>query len=124
MIIKCKFQDDIKIFFRLDPALIRPGRIDMQEYIGYCSQSQIENMYLRFYKGGNREQDALDSEKFAKEVIMKSKLLYKRPVSPAEIQGYFMLYKHSTLKELMDNVDKIWKGYKRSEKLADLEVLG
>lgn len=38
-------------FFRLDPALIRPGRVDMKEYVGYCDQAQIELMFLRFYKG-------------------------------------------------------------------------
>lgn len=34
---------------RLDPALIRPGRVDVKEYIGQCSRHQIERMYLRFY---------------------------------------------------------------------------
>lgn len=29
---------------RLDPALIRPGRVDVQEYIGYCSEYQLGNL--------------------------------------------------------------------------------
>lgn len=36
--------------FRLDPALIRPGRVDMKEYVGYCDREQVELMFLRFYK--------------------------------------------------------------------------
>ena len=35
--------------FRLDPALIRPGRVDLKEYIGYCSKNQLETMFSRFY---------------------------------------------------------------------------
>ena len=31
---------------RLDPALIRPGRVDVQEYIGYCSKVQLGNLFI------------------------------------------------------------------------------
>jgi len=34
---------------RLDPALIRAGRIDVQGYIGYSSLSQLRRMFLRFH---------------------------------------------------------------------------
>lgn len=33
---------------RLDPALIRPGRVDVQEYIGYCSKVQLGNIFFFF----------------------------------------------------------------------------
>jgi chaperone BCS1 len=34
---------------RLDPALIRPGRIDRQIDIGYANQDQCRRMFLRFF---------------------------------------------------------------------------
>jgi len=34
---------------RLDPALIRPGRIDRQLEIGFASSEQIRRIFLRFY---------------------------------------------------------------------------
>lgn len=34
---------------RLDPALIRPGRIDIQAYLGNATQEQIEMMFGRFF---------------------------------------------------------------------------
>lgn len=36
---------------RLDSALIRPGRVDMQVELSWASRSQIESMFLRFYPG-------------------------------------------------------------------------
>lgn len=86
---------------RLDPALIRPGRVDMKEFIGYCTQTQIEQMYLRFYNGPDVGVAALE---FAEKVIS-----FGKNVSPAMIQGYFMIHKLSDQKTVLENVSTLWE---------------
>ncbi|MCA9058470.1 MAG: AAA family ATPase, partial [Planctomycetaceae bacterium] len=34
---------------RLDPALVRPGRIDRRELIGYADREQLHRLFLRFF---------------------------------------------------------------------------
>ena len=34
---------------KLDPALVRPGRIDVQVELGYCTESQVNEHYSYFY---------------------------------------------------------------------------
>lgn len=70
---------------RLDPALIRPGRVDLKEYIGHCSPHQLKIMFLRFYDGERVEENA---QKFVNVVTKTGK-----PISPAQVQGFFMFYK-------------------------------
>ncbi|EEB11853.1 mitochondrial chaperone BCS1, putative [Pediculus humanus corporis] len=82
---------------RLDPALIRPGRVDVKEFVGYCSPYQVEQMFLRFYP-----QFADDSKEFTKKVMSHNKKL-----SAAQLQGYFMFYKSSGDK-VLNEVDNIW----------------
>lgn len=86
---------------RLDPALIRPGRVDLKEFIGHCSEHQIEQMYLRFYQGGGAESRAGD---FARSVLE-----FKKAVSPAQIQGYFMVHKNESIDAVLKNVKLIWE---------------
>uniref|UniRef100_A0A182JFS7 Mitochondrial chaperone BCS1 n=1 Tax=Anopheles atroparvus TaxID=41427 RepID=A0A182JFS7_ANOAO len=85
---------------RLDPALIRPGRVDMKEYIGHCSRHQLEQMFRRFYTGTDAEENA---RVFAERVAADG-----RNVSPAQIQGYFMVHKMSDQQTVIDNVHGIW----------------
>lgn len=86
---------------RLDAALIRPGRVDSKEYIGHCSQSQIERMYNRFFLENS------NNEKYAKEF---AETVFKtgKPASAAQIQGYFMLFEDSSPSELIKNYNLIW----------------
>lgn len=70
---------------RLDPALIRPGRVDMKEYVGYCSHWQLTQMFQRFYPG----QAPSLAAAFAERVLQVT-----TQISPAQVQGYFMLYKN------------------------------
>lgn len=66
---------------QLDPALVRPGRIDMKEFFGNATEAQIRGMFLRFYED---ETDLADQ--FVRSLKGKS-------VSTASLQGHFVYFK-------------------------------
>lgn len=82
---------------RLDPALVRPGRVDVKEYVGYCTPHQIQQMFKRFYPG-----QPLDMSKEFANMVTKQGL----SISAATIQGYFMFYKNDPSGSI-ENVLKI-----------------
>lgn len=86
---------------RLDPALIRPGRVDLKEFVGHCTRYQLEQMYRRFYDGP--DVDAFATQ-FADNVLK-----FNKPVSPAQVQGYFLIQKTSDQKTVVDSVEDILK---------------
>ncbi|KAI7903939.1 BCS1 N terminal-domain-containing protein [Cokeromyces recurvatus] len=79
---------------KLDPALIRPGRVDLKEYLGNATEYQIRNMFMRFYE------DVSLAEAF----IKKTK---DKPISTASLQGHFVYYKDKP-QEAIDNVESLW----------------
>jgi len=72
---------------RLDPALIRPGRVDVKEYLGDATPFQIGEMFQRFYQGS----EGIDEDELGrlKQEFM-TRLEGKRSVSMAELQGHFI----------------------------------
>ncbi len=58
---------------RLDPALIRPGRIDVHERFDLLGPAEVRRMYLRFHPGAHAQ-----AERFAAAI--------DTPISPAELQ--------------------------------------
>ena len=86
---------------RLDPALIRPGRVDLKQLIDLASLSQLRRMYARFYPDEPQHQ----ADQFAERVMN-----FGQPKSIAQIQGHFMLHKNNAV-EAIENIDKISSWY-------------
>lgn len=75
---------------RLDPALIRPGRVDMKELFDDASDAQIREMFLRFY-----DNDRESSDRFLERVRSGG-----APVSTAQLQGMFVYNKGDAQKSV------------------------
>lgn len=70
---------------KLDPALIRPGRVDYKELIDNATENQARYMFLRFYKGATAE-----CEEFIRQLVALD-----IPVSTAQLQGLFVYNKEN-----------------------------
>ncbi|CAG08197.1 unnamed protein product [Tetraodon nigroviridis] len=109
---------------RLDAALIRPGRVDLKQYIGYCTQWQLQQMFQRFYP----DESASEGERFAKRAlaahaeISAAQILEKERHGPIYRNGMkaVSICTATLLEEVLRNDDKfpnrgdmsIWKEYR------------
>ena len=80
---------------RLDPALIRPGRVDVKQEIGLASKSQVSKMFSRFYP----DEILSQAEAFADKVM---ELGQRKSI--AQLQGHFLLFKNDS-KGAIENVE-------------------
>lgn len=82
---------------RLDPALIRPGRVDYHQHIGWADNHQARQLFLNFFP----EHFHL-ADKFGQAVSE-----WQGQISPAAIQGHFILYKNSP-QEAFENIGNLF----------------
>src|SRR3954470_2102012 len=68
---------------RLDPALIRPGRVDVTEQITYATPHQISELFARFYPNSGADAAAFVAKVGTAQLSM------------AALQGYFLQFKTS-----------------------------
>lgn len=93
---------------KLDPALTRPGRVDLKAYIGYATNQQLAKAFERFYPP---ELGGPDGESFvnAIDAARKQFKLPKRKkieLSMADVQSYFLFHKNKP-KEAIQHVDEL-----------------
>ncbi|KAK2723602.1 mitochondrial chaperone BCS1-like [Artemia franciscana] len=80
---------------RLDPALVRPGRVDVKECLDYCTDFQISELFRNFYPEAS---EAL-VEKFVSQCGEQ-----KKNISAAAIQGHFLIFKNDPI-EAVERID-------------------
>jgi len=81
---------------RLDPALIRPGRVDLMQFIGHSSESQCIQMFRRFYPDSHPQLATEFAQQIAKLGV---------EVSAAQLQGFFMFYK----RDPSEATNNVWR---------------
>nr|CAB3225300.1 mitochondrial chaperone BCS1-like [Phallusia mammillata] len=69
---------------RLDKALLRPGRVDVKEYITYASSCQAYEAFKHFYPETSEEY----AQNFAENIKLSNS-----EISMAQIQAHLMLYR-------------------------------
>lgn len=85
---------------RLDPALIRPGRVDMKVLLDNVSEYQLRKMFGRFY--GESDAEGLLGEAFVKKAVEVGAL--EKGVSAASLQGHFVRFMNDP-KGAVDNAE-------------------
>ena len=91
---------------RLDPALIRPGRVDVRQYVGFCSEHQLIEMFDKFYPLAPPGSAKLFSDSVLKESNAE--------VSAAQVQGFFMFFK-ADWQAAIDNAWRLTKSNRTQE---------
>lgn len=125
---------------KLDPALIRAGRVDMQVSFTYATASQIKSLFLRMYAGDNipgattkasfikaeavKGAEGIAGFNDAEAPLTKDELedlstkfateLPEGRFAPSDVQGYLLLFR----KKPREAVDKV--GAWRDAKLVDM----
>lgn len=76
----------------LDPALIRPGRVDLIEFLDDANPSQAKQLFLQFYGGGDTEKSdtVLANTAADLESIVRRHMERGRRISMAALQGLFI----------------------------------
>eukprot|EP00897_Mesotaenium_endlicherianum_P006790 jgi/Mesen1/6139/ME000313S05260 len=95
---------------RLDPALIRPGRVDLRLFIGLCSRLQLINLFLKFYPEASQS----EANKFATQ-------LPEGTISPAMIQGYFLMHRDNSVAAIQRVEDLLQQHKEEEDRVAARE---
>ena len=76
---------------KLDPALIRPGRVDLSVFVDDASPTQARTLFTRFYGGSESvRQEVVESMGQKVEELTTNEMHKGRKISMAALQGLFI----------------------------------
>ena len=75
---------------KLDPALIRPGRVDLRIHFALATQEQIKNLFIKFFPS---------EVEVASEL---SQLIPDQTLTPAQLQGFFLAHRQNPKDAIKD----------------------
>jgi chaperone BCS1 len=84
---------------RLDPALIRPGRVDVKVLLDWPTTSQIRDLFVKFYDRPDLADSFLDSLgiEFSNTAITDEHKWHSNGLSMAALQGHFIRFREDPL---------------------------
>lgn len=80
------------MYQRLDPALVRPGRVDFKAEIGLCTEDQLRRMFSRFYPQIADEKGVIHQHPLASAF---ASTIGAGLASAAQVQGFLLVHKDS-----------------------------
>lgn len=83
-------------FEKLDPALIRPGRVDMAILLDLATRHQARELFIQFFPhadDSDRAASSLKLEELEQLAHLFSGAIPEKTLSMAQIQGFLMKYK-------------------------------
>merc|ERR1719414_276007 len=81
----------------LDPALIRPGRVDQKFFLGNCNHEQAKEMLTASYDNASAE----DIEKITEQLD-----LFENPVSPALLECFILRHNRS-VEDVLNHIEEL-----------------
>ena len=111
----------------LDPALVRPGRIDRKVLFGYASSEVIRKLFVHIFSKAPEEQ--LEGEK-AEECQHDIRALADKfaatvppnKLTPAEVQGYLLVHREDPVEAVTEAEEWVQKTIATKEKGTNVEA--
>ncbi|EJD50464.1 P-loop containing nucleoside triphosphate hydrolase protein [Auricularia subglabra TFB-10046 SS5] len=96
---------------KLDPALLRPGRMDVKIQYSATTRDQARRLFVRFFPPGDSEDENAKISELAEQF---SGALPEDTFSAAALQGYLLLWKNNP-SGAAENVGELVEAHKKEE---------
>mmetsp|Transcript_31809 Transcript_31809/g.39256 ORF Transcript_31809/g.39256 Transcript_31809/m.39256 type:complete len:496 (+) Transcript_31809:88-1575(+) len=94
---------------RLDPALIRNGRVDLHVKFDYIQKREAAEMFRIFYEKSTKEQQQQFADNLYGMLAENKRVGKQTQISAATLQHFFIVYRKKSIEEAIKDVAKFVK---------------